>query len=98
MSPPELRTENRELKSSSIGRTLLIGLALILLGTFIGVLAARFAPMPSGTILPLPDNTLTPTVTEEMVAPTVEITPIPEPTATSSALLNLKWNMMTVKS
>lgn len=87
-------------ESSSFFRTLLAGIALILLGTFIGVLAARFIPMTSDTILPLPDNSLTPTPTviEETITPTIEITPIPIPTATPSALLNLKWNMMTVKS
>jgi hypothetical protein len=32
------------------------------------------------------------------ITPTLEVTPLPEPTATPSALLDLKWNMMTVKS
>lgn len=84
--------------SSSFSRTLLIGVVLILLGTLLGVLAARFLPMTTNTLIPLPPITLTPTVIEPILTPTIEITPIPTPTATPSALLSLKWNMMTVKS
>ncbi len=79
-------------KGSPLLKNTLITFALILLGTFIGVLASRFVPMtPTTDTTPEPE--LTPT--EEMMP--IE-TPVPEPTATSSALLDLKWNMMTVKS
>lgn len=54
--------------------------------------------MTTNTLIPLPPITLTPTVFETIIIPTIEITPIPTPTATPSALLDLKWNMMTVKS
>lgn len=54
--------------------------------------------MTTNTLIPLPPISLTPTDFEPTITPTIEITPIPAPTATPSALLDLKWNMMTVKS
>ncbi len=77
---------------SSVLRTILVTFALVLLGILLGVLASRFVPTAPTAIAPA----------EPTVEPTQELapieTPVPEPTATSSALLSLKWNMMTVKS
>jgi hypothetical protein len=81
-----------------VARVLLTGLALILIGTLLGVLASRFLPSMTGNVVApailQPEVSVTPPV----MTPTTVITPIPAPTATPSALLNLKWNMMTVKS
>ncbi|OGD72741.1 hypothetical protein A3K29_01165 [Candidatus Collierbacteria bacterium RIFOXYB2_FULL_46_14] len=82
-------------------KTLLTGVALILFGALLGVLASRFLPMspsvtPSQDIEPTTDTN--PTEAEIETSPTVEITLPLTPTATPSSLLNLKWNMMTVKS
>lgn len=73
-----------------------------------GVLAARFLPMPSEvpvepSMVPVEEPTTTVStesgVTEsEMMLPVQEKTPAPTPSATPSALMNLKWNMMTVRS
>lgn len=106
---PETPSSQQTIDSgtSPVFRTLLIGLALILLGTLLGILAARFLPPVNLGLAPVVVITQpTPSViagAPEATAtiqatPTVEITPIPAPTATPSALLNLKWNMMTVKS
>lgn len=77
---------------SSPLRTFLVTLSLILLGILFGVMASRFLP-----VTPAVPAEVTPTV-----EPTVELTPVvtinPTPTATSAALMNLKWNMMTVNS
>jgi len=89
--------------TSPIMKTLLVGLVLILMGILLGVLAARFLPMTSGTVAAPAEPSAEITqydqvLPSEMITPSVEVTPIPIPTATPSALLNLKWNMMTVKS
>ncbi len=77
------------------------------MGILLGVLAARFLPMPATPINTIvPETTPTPVIaTDSAALPAgsqesilLAITPIPTPTATPSALLNLKWNMMTVKS
>jgi len=74
----------------------LIGIALILLGALVGILVSRFLPAaPTPTVPALPTATPTADTTPELT-PTEIIVPIP--TATPSALLNLKWNTMTVKS
>ncbi|KKT48484.1 MAG: hypothetical protein UW42_C0056G0004 [Candidatus Collierbacteria bacterium GW2011_GWB1_44_197] len=84
----------------SLLKTLLSGLALVLLGTLFGVLASRFLPMSSGvsTVIPKTPSLSPSTIIDEPITNDQElITPL-VPTATPSSLLNLKWNMMTVKS
>ncbi|KKS94149.1 MAG: hypothetical protein UW68_C0013G0010 [Candidatus Collierbacteria bacterium GW2011_GWB1_44_6] len=86
--------------SSSKAKTVLTFIALLLFGVFIGVLASFFLPITTAPVtdeIPAPqpaaDSEISDTITPEEI-----ITPIPTPTATPSALLNLRWNMMTVKS
>ncbi|EKD52735.1 MAG: hypothetical protein ACD_61C00261G0004, partial [uncultured bacterium] len=99
--PPPPTTETN---SPSFFRTFLIGIALILFGALLGVLAYRFLPLSGNIAPPAPEPTtiltLEPTSGEELsentAGPSIEIPPAP--TATPSSLLDLKWNMMTVKS
>ncbi len=92
--------------SSPTARTFLIGLILILVGILLGVLASFLLPAFTYQTPMVEDNTDTPEITPEptisdesempLVTPAVTITPAP--TATPSALLGLKWNLMTVNS
>ncbi len=88
--PPTPHIEETE--KSSVVRNVLVTFALVLLGILLGVLASRFVPTAPAVVAPA----------EPTIEPIQELTPmetpIPEPTATSAALLSLKWNMMTVKS
>ncbi len=77
------------------------GVALILFGTLLGVLASRFLPMSPSA--PFTENVglnpeVNPSETGLETSPVIEITLPPAPTATPSSLLNLRWNMMTVRS
>jgi len=69
-------------------KTFFIVIALILFGILIGVLAAKYIPMPSATITPTPTPTptvlLTPTPTE-LVTPSASISGELIPVASPSA-------------
>ena len=75
MSPLPTREAPSSSKPSSFLKIFFTGLALILFGTFVGVVAARFLPM-SGT-------TNTPVIT-----PTPTITSVPSPTPTTNESIN----------
>jgi hypothetical protein len=107
-TPPTPPTPQPIKTSSPAGRIFLVWLALVLLGVFLGVLASFFLPTFSLSSLtgsvtpnlsPSPSLSLVDPQAEMLdITPTLEVTPLSEPTATPSALLDLKWNMMTVKS
>lgn len=102
IQPPLPTLQNKE-NPSNLLHTIFVGLALILGGVLIGVIAAKYIPVSnlSSEVPVVPEDLVTPTpVVPSANSEYIQITPTPVvvPTSTPSALLNLKWNMLTVKS
>lgn len=96
--------ENPNKKGNSFIKIFFLGLILILSGILIGVLAAKFLPISpkdnstvddSSSVIEQTSESLSSEITAEV---TLIDTPKPILTATPSALLSLKWNLLTVKS
>lgn len=98
---PQTPQINNEEPHFNLPRTILIGFVLILCGILLGILATKYLPVystkPTVQLVqpPVsnPTEVITPVITSS-ITPTIQVAP----TATPASLLNLKWNLLTVKS
>jgi hypothetical protein len=81
IQPQPATTAPSSSKSGGFLRLFFIGLVLILFGILIGVVAARFLPIPNASVVPTP----TPTV---IITPSVTTAPIVTPVSTQSSEIN----------
>ena len=89
--------------SFNLPRIILIGLVLVLCGVLLGILASKYFPFfvskpivelghEQPVVVPTTISPINPSAI--LISPKIEIAP----TATSSTLVNLRWNLVTIKS